>query len=194
MIRKIIYVAEDGTEFESEGACILYEEKRKEESFMQIQNCMCELSKKIYKFYYSNEKLEECVCALGYAHICLKNTIVYILSDKQIDVISTEMEILEMIDATGYKSEILRRYICMDEIKQEVLIRRDYLSAFQNIKSGKEISSIIGYSFGKRDLKQLAELHKENKCQKKIEDLLEDCNFHYECEKFIHHEYDEFLK
>lgn len=36
-------------------------------------------------------------------------------------------------------------------------------------------------------------LHKANKCRKKIEDLLTDCNFHYESAKFHNKDYAEFL-
>lgn len=45
----------------------------------------------------------------------------------------------------------------------------------------ERISSEIEWGFTDEDLQELMRLHKENVCREKIEDLLEDCNFHTEC-------------
>ena len=73
-------------------------------------------------------------------------------------------------------------------------IREDWESALEQVKNGTDLSSIIGWAFSDEDITELAKLHKNNICREKIEDLLEDCNFHYECGKFANGEYDEFLK
>ena len=73
-------------------------------------------------------------------------------------------------------------------------IREDWESALEQVKNGTDLSSIIGWAFSDEDITELAKLHKNNICREKIEDLLEDCNFHYECGKFANEEYDEFLK
>lgn len=73
-------------------------------------------------------------------------------------------------------------------------IREDWKSALEQVEEGSDLSSIIGWAFSDEDITELAKLHKANICRDKIEDLLEDCNFHSECSKFANGEYDEFLK
>lgn len=43
-----------------------------------------------------------------------------------------------------------------------------------------EIAAKIEWGFSDEDLQELMELHRQNKHREKIEDLLDDCNFHYE--------------
>lgn len=59
-------------------------------------------------------------------------------------------------------------------------IRSNWEEALNALPYG-EIAAKIGWGFSTEDLQELMRLHKENICRKKIEDLLEDCNFHYEC-------------
>ena len=73
-------------------------------------------------------------------------------------------------------------------------IRRDFATALRNVKKGWELSKAISYGFTPKDIENLAKLHKANKFRKKIEDLLEDCNFHKECADFSEGKYDEYLK
>lgn len=72
-------------------------------------------------------------------------------------------------------------------------IRSDWAAALRSVKYGYELSKWIDYGFYDEDIVELAKLHKRNRFRRKIEDLLEDCNFHYECGKFADHDYDEFL-
>ena len=73
-------------------------------------------------------------------------------------------------------------------------IRHDFATALRNVKNGRELSKALGYGFTKNDIANLAKLHKANKFRKKIEDLLEDCNFHPECAVFSEGKYDKYLK
>lgn len=191
---KIMYISEDGKKFETEKDCRNYEENLKREKIIAIQKTMIELDEKIWKKYYPNDNIEESKPELHVANIWLRNDIVHILVDENIDTIEAQKDILSIIEDTAYHKEILEKYILMDSILKEVKIRKDYKSAFAKVKDGSDIAHEINYTFGKSDLKQLAKLHKSNKCRKKIEDLLTCCNFHYACGKFLKKEYSEFLE
>ena len=78
---------------------------------------------------------------------------------------------------------------CIDDAK----IRLDFASALRAAKKGTDLSHRLGWGFGKEDLLNLVELHKKNKFRKKIEDLLEDCNFHSECGLLRSKDYDGFV-
>lgn len=81
-----------------------------------------------------------------------------------------------------------------NEIAKDIEIRNDFATALKKCKRGTDLSHLLGYGFSKRDISNLAKLHKSNKYRKKIEDLLEDCNFHYECNEFMQGNYAEFIK
>lgn len=55
------------------------------------------------------------------------------------------------------------------------------------------ISDAIGYGFSEADIAELARLHQAGKFQEKIEDLLEDCNFHPERADFHEGNYAPYL-
>ena len=95
--------------------------------------------------------------------------------------------------ANPYGDKILQDYLNFDKLERNVEIRNDFLAALKSVKRGSELSGPLDWSFSKRDLTELAKLHKANKCRKKIEDLLTDCNFHYESAKFHNKDYTEFL-
>lgn len=59
-------------------------------------------------------------------------------------------------------------------------IRKNWEAAL-NALPYDEISHRIGWGFDDDDLTELMRLHKANVHREKIEDLLEDCNYHYEC-------------
>ena len=80
----------------------------------------------------------------------------------------------------------MRKFAKISEFLEKIIkSKRDHLASF--------LSGPLDWSFSKRDLTELAKLHKANKCRKKIEDLLTDCNFHYESAKFHNKDYTEFL-
>ena len=188
------YISEDGKKFETEKACREHEENIKRERIIAIQKTMCELDEKIWEKYYPNDNEEESKPELHTAYIWLRNDIVHILADDEIDTTEAEKDILSMIEDTKYHKEILSKYVLMDSIMEEVKIRKDYQSAFSKVESGSDLAHDVSYTFGKSDLKQLARLHKSNKCRRKIEELLTACNFHYECGKFANKDYAEFLE
>jgi hypothetical protein len=66
--------------------------------------------------------------------------------------------------------------------------------ALAKCKQGRNLSRSLGWGFTDEEITELAKLHKANKYCDKIEDLLEDCNFHYENSKFKAHDYSEFIK
>lgn len=75
---------------------------------------------------------------------------------------------------------------------KEAEIRLDFASALRSVKRGTELSYPLGYGFDRDDLMALMELHRSNKFRRKIEDLLEDCNFHTECGLLSEKNYEEF--
>lgn len=75
---------------------------------------------------------------------------------------------------------------------KEAEIRLDFASALRSVKRGTELSYSLGWGFDRDDLMALMELHRSNKFRKKIEDLLEDCNFHTERGLLSEKQYKEF--
>lgn len=75
---------------------------------------------------------------------------------------------------------------------KEAEIRLDFASALRSVKRGTELSYPLGWGFDRDDLMALMVLHKSNKFRRKIEDLLEDCNFHTECGLLSEKQYEEF--
>lgn len=63
--------------------------------------------------------------------------------------------------------------------EQEII--DDWEAALESEMDYSEIAHAIGWGFTRNDLEELMRLHQENICRSKIEDLLEDCNFHTEC-------------
>ena len=75
---------------------------------------------------------------------------------------------------------------------KEAEIRLDFASALRSVKRGTELSYPLGWGFDRDDLMALMKLHRSNKFRRKIEDLLEDCNFHTECGLLSEKNYEEF--
>ena len=72
-------------------------------------------------------------------------------------------------------------------------IRTEWATALRSVKHGSDLSHKVSWGFSTRDLIKLGELHKGNKFRKKIEDLLEDCNFHSECGLLADKNYEEYM-
>ena len=125
---------------------------------------------------------------LNQAIIWLKNDI----SSIMVDFPNSENDILNLIKNNEFGNEIISM-IEMNEIRDDVNIRTDFLTALNSVKRGSDLSHRIGYALTPKDLSKLALLHKQNKCRNKIEELLTDCNFHYECCQFENQNYEEFL-
>lgn len=186
---KIEYIANDGTRFSDKLECLKYEKEIKEKRKKEIQQEMKEVDEKLWRKYHPEyEGGDE--PQLNMAADYLKSDICALLCDFP----ESEPDIVATIKELPHGDVILKCYIDMEQIRKKAAIRRDFDSALRSVKDGTELSSDLDWSFREKDIAELARLHKEKKHRKKIEELLTDCNFHYECGKLIAGEYEEFLK
>lgn len=100
--------------------------------------------------------------------------------------------IKELIQTSSMKEE-LSKNIHVEEAIKAAYIRRDFHNALLNVEQGCELSAVLGYGFSGKDLMTLADLHKSNKCRRKIEELLTDCNFHTQAVHMANGNYDVFF-
>ena len=191
MNMKIIYIANDGKEFKTERECAEYEENCRREKEEAILKEAVIIDSNIWKKYCSTDTEETDTAPVQLAIIWLKEDIIHILSNAE-NSDETEQEILEYIKAREFGNKIINK-LNLADIKEEVTIRRDYATAFRRVRKGRELSHVLRYSFGDNDLKKLAILHKARKFRKKIEELLEDCNFHTESADFSEGQYDKYI-
>ena len=84
-------------------------------------------------------------------------------------------------------------YVDFNDCINDAIVRSDWYEALKNVKKGTDLSSKISYVLSDEDLSELAKLHKKNKFRKKIEDLLEDINFHQESGDFANKNYDKYI-
>ena len=77
---------------------------------------------------------------------------------------------------------------------KEIEIRGNWVAALSGVKAGDELSGSILYEFTDQDLIVLCYLHECGLYQEKIEDLLEDCNFHHEADLLSVGSYDTLRK
>lgn len=86
------------------------------------------------------------------------------------------------------------RSIDIAKVNRAAEIRRDFAKALDGAEHGSELSGDLYYSFSEKDIENLAILHRDRpEYREKIEDLLEDCNFHKECGDFCDRKYDEYI-
>lgn len=119
------------------------------------------------------------------AEICnLKNEIWVILKSDPIFIEhSDNTQINEFLNSINWSSII-----------KTADIRLDFKSALENVEHGYDLSEILHYGFNDEDIHNLAIIHKDNpELREKIEDLLEDCNFHTECSDFNDGNYDDYI-
>lgn len=183
------YIADDGKRFDDKNKCMKYESELRKKKQNEILQEIKDLDLEIWKKYYPDYK-EDNEPELYQAPIWLRNDIVAII----IDFHESENDIISIINRAKHGKEIIADYLKLDLIRNEVMIRTDFLSALCSVEYGSDLSSSIQYSLSSKDLFELAKLHKANKCRRKIEELLTSCNFHYECGKFANKEYGEFLR
>lgn len=191
MTTKTIYVALDGWEFQNEDECRKYEQQLKKKAAAEKSSVLKKaiaLDELIWKKYHpeydgNNRPSEDQVITY------LRNDIESIM----VEFPENGKIIQNIIKGTTYGSVILAM-LEWDKIQDNVSIRSNFYDALQNVEEGSDLASRLDYSFSRLDIAHLAELHKSNKCRKKIENLLTCCNFHYESGKFRKHEYDESLK
>ena len=129
---------------------------------------MLDLDIMIWQKYYPEQNIKDIEIPLQDAHLWLKNDIIFILSDKEISPIKAEEGILSFIFSTAYADVILTKYIILSSIREEIAIRRNFLAALKKSRTGDDLAVLIHYALSKKDLAQLAKLHKANKYSKKI--------------------------
>lgn len=93
-----------------------------------------------------------------------------------------------------YADAILRYYAEIPLAIQEAKTRMDYMSALKECRKGREVAKRVRWAFGAKDIAILAKIHQSGKYRKKIEDALEDANFHKESGDFNAKRYDAYLK
>ena len=193
MITETTYRANDGSVFLDRNECLSYEAALEKSKAEELEAAMADLDEQLWIKYHPEYIIGSLLAPPGKAHIWLKNDIGAILAYINKDLELLKGEILAFIRAQAHGAVILEKYVPMDVLLREATIRRDYAAAFSKVERGSNLSGILNWSLGPKDLKSLALLHQKNKYRKKIEDLLTDCNFHYECSQFTSHKYEEFL-
>ncbi len=128
---------------------------------------------------------------LNIAYMWLDSDITEALSQSE-DINESFDEICEILKKSPMYNDI-NEIINLALIYKRAEIKRDFATALRNVKNGRELSYPLQWAFSKRDLTNLAKLHKSNKFRKKIEDLLTDCNFHEECSLMSSHNYSKWL-
>lgn len=113
----------------------------------------------------------------SHAIICILSEEIEDLFIKSIDMQKTKEKIIKII-SNSVAADTIIEYLNFDEIMAAAKVRRDWDSALSGVEKGYMLSSTIGWGLTKNDIKELAKLHESGKYREKIEDLLEDCNFH----------------
>lgn len=111
------------------------------------------------------------------AIICILSEEIEDLFVKSTDMQKTKERIIKII-SNSMAADTIMKYLNFDEIMAAAKVRRDWDSALSGVEKGYMLSGTIGWGFTKNDIKELAKLHESGKHREKIEDLLEDCNFH----------------
>jgi hypothetical protein len=134
--------------------------------------------------------IEDIDFAKGNPIIHMEADVEYVLVEAE-DAETTGARIYSTAVKAGATTEILSEVEKMiNKGKKSAAIRHDWPAAFRKVKNGYELSGAIGCAFYKDDLRTFIKLHKANKFRKKIEDLLEDCNYHSFCGYLSAREYD----
>ena len=122
----------------------------------------------------------------------------FIATSLQLDIEYAFLKSTDMDETRRKVDEIIRREPDADEIMKHINveqaarsaeIRKDFAAALRKVKHGDELSGAIDYGFSDDDLLALAKLHKSNRFRRKIEELLDDCNFHKESAEMSAHNY-----
>lgn len=157
----------------------------------ELRRSVCQVTQEIGKRFYGGEWPMRNDIAIHQALYILQVDIAGALERAE-DMQAVRNEINEIIDHTD-APEAIRKYVSLDAAWRDAEIRRDWASALRSVRHGEDLSHEIDWAFSTRDIKNLAKLHKANRFRKKIEDLLEDCNFHREAVLMCSHQYDKFL-
>ncbi len=107
-----------------------------------------------------------------------------------------DLDVIKSVQAlfdSSFLNYELRQQGIIGAAVDDASIRLNWADALKGVRKGSKLSFAIGYGLLSEDLATLATLHKKNKYRKKIEDLLEDINYHTECADFSAGRYDEYL-
>lgn len=189
---EIIYRADDGTEFRNQTDCLLHERMSNlsHNKVINVKLAFFDVTKKLAKKYYNEDLDESDFSILDFAKYI--ESIVYDNYSKNFGKLNRLKSEMEGIIHKSKHSDMIMRQFDFDIARRKAEIRHnlaDVLSKYE----GDEIAKKLEFTLWTSDLCELAKLHKANKCRKKIEDLLADCNFHYESAKFHDKDYTEFL-
>lgn len=190
MVTHITYTAFDGKTFSNADDCLAYERKQKEIKRTAILQEMIDLELQLWKKFHPDYVEDGNNPTLLTASIWLKSDIQSIM----IEFPNSEKDIISFIKEYKYGEDILNEYIDMEDVRENVKIRSDFLTAFSSVREGSDLAHKLNYCLSSSDLEKLAILHKSNKCKKKIENLLESINFHKECSDFKNERYEEYIK
>ena len=130
---------------------------------------------------------------LTVADIWLRADISYLIRQEVKDSVK---EVVETA-AGRYGAAVLQHAVeIYQEAEADARIRSDFKAALSAVSRGSELSHDLGYSFYESDIGELARLHKSGSkhIRRKIEELLEDCNFHKECGDFSSRRYETYIK
>lgn len=148
---------------------------------------MCNVYKAFSKEFFNTEDID---FAKGNPIIHMEADVDFVLVEAE-DTEATGARIYSTAVKTGANTEVLSEVEKMiDKGKKSAEIRHDWPAAFRRVKRGYDLSGAVGWGFYKDDLRVFLELHKANKFRKKIEDLLEDCNYHTFCGYLSEGDYD----
>lgn len=123
----------------------------------------------------------------------------WLAADMEMILMNTDVtmsELLDQIRSTKDGNRVLN-HIDIAKINRSVEIRSDFAKALDGVEYGTHLSGALGWGFSQKDIEELAIIHKNDtvgKYREKIEDLLEDCNFHTECGDFADGKYDEYIR
>ncbi len=154
-----------------------------QESLARMRNVYKVFSKE----FYNTEDIE---FAKGNPIIHMEADVEFALVEAE-DAEATGAKIYSTAIKAGANSEVLSEVEKMiDKGKKSAAIRHDWPAAFRKVRNGRDLSMAIGWGFYKDDLRTFIKLHKANKFRKKIEDVLEDCNYHTFCGYLFEKDYD----
>ena len=146
------------------------------------------LMTKPYPDDYPENQKENPYIAATYLHDTLSLALESHTAAEVADVYKDECKYL-----SAYEREFVSYAADMNKVIEEHDIRSDWAKALRNVRNGRNLSYKIGFGFSKEDISELAKLHQKNKFRKKIESLLEDCNFHTENADFSVGNYDKYI-
>lgn len=94
----------------------------------------------------------------------------------------------------GYDSDYDEDVAIVRSMDEEE-VRADFETALERVNHGESLSELLNWGFGKDDLTNLATIHRDREdLREKIEELLEDCNFHTEMSDFQMENYSPYIE